>query len=156
MEQTVFIRSFVKNKDKKSLLEQPKCVFIRLDILQVYGLNSVGLFSSSTTFADSLLRFIVHLSAHILESNFWFFLNVFFGIFLRNWYIQIYCTTNSFTTTLYFKFRIFFRTSVIRGKNGKSLKLRSEIQKYAQNDNSGVDKYALESGKVGSPVHAAQ
>ena len=121
MEQTVFIRSFVKNKDKKSLLEQPKCVFIRLDILQVYGLNSVGLFSSSITFADRLLRFIFHLSAHILESNFWFFLNVFFGIFLRNWYIQIYCTTNSFTTTLYFKFRIFFRTSVIRGKNGKKV-----------------------------------
>ena len=48
----------------------------------------------------------------------------------------------------------YFRTSAIRGKNGekKSLKLRLEIKKYAQNDHSGVEKYALESGQVGSPV----
>ena len=36
MKQTDFITAFVKMQDKKSLLEQPNCVFIRLDILQVY------------------------------------------------------------------------------------------------------------------------
>ena len=49
------------------------------------------------------------------------------------------------------KFGSFFRTYAIRDRNYQSLKLRSEIRKYAQNDNSGVEKYALESGKVGSP-----
>ena len=37
-------------------------------------------------------------------------------------------------------------------KLGKKLKLHSEIQKYAQNDHSGVEKYTFESGKVGNPA----
>ena len=54
-------------------------------------------------------------------------------------------------TTVNLKFGSYFRTYAIRNRNYQSLKLRSEIRKYAQNDNLGVEKYALEFGEVGSP-----
>ena len=101
-------------------------------------IKSAGQLSSSIKYADrlhQLSNFIFHLCAPTWGSE--SFINI-SGTF----------TTISFTSIVILQIWYVFRTSAIRGKKRKSLKLRSEIQKYAQNDNLGVEKYALDYGEV--------